>query len=324
MRIFKLLLSPLAICIYTGIYYILCLLAGRFWLADLPVHFKLHAAVTAALFALLFLLRGKRYLLHALCMLMFSASFSIGVYLAFSPASPPQGVAKTSLKILQFNVLFKNEGFAKSIPWIIAQDADIVVLQEINETRAKELDDLKAHYKWSQVKLNPKREAFGMAIFSNLPVTKFDYINIGGGWNKYTRTEFMVNNIPFHLYELHTPPPMSRFFFSQRNRALALMGDLLSQDQTPHRILLGDLNTTIYSPFFTDILKKSDMHHAQQGFNMEGTWPSTLPMPLRIGIDHIIASRQVKIESRETQAYHGSDHLPVITKLTLYGDNDGK
>jgi len=320
MRIFKLFLRPLAICIYTGIFYLLCQLAGKFWFADLASHFKLHAAVGAALFSLLFISRGKRYRIHALCMLMFSLSFTICAYILFSPAAAPLGVAKTNIKILQFNVLYKNEEFAKSIPWIISQNADIVVLQEVNDARAKELDELKAHYKWSQVKLNPRREAFGMAIFSNLPVTKFDYVNIGGGWNKYTRTEFMLDEIPFHLYELHTPPPMSGLFSRERNRALSLMADLLASDQTPHRILLGDLNTTIYSPYFTNILKKADMHHAQRDFNMQGTWPSTLPMPLRIGIDHIIASRQVKIESREVQGYQGSDHLPVITKLTLYKD----
>ncbi len=270
------------------------------------------------MFAILFIL--QKHWRYSLCMLAFSICSAIAVQSAFAPPSQPEGTAKASLKILQFNILYTNEEFAKAIPWIIAQDADIVVLQEVNEARAGEMGPLKEYYKWSQIKINPQREAFGMAIFSNLPVTKFDYVNIGRGWNKYTRTEFMVNNTPFHLYELHTPPPMSRFFFSQRNRALELMGNLLSEDQTQHRILLGDLNTTIYSPFFSNILSKTGMHHAQQGYNMEGTWPQALPMPLRIGIDHIIASRQVKVESREVQGYHGSDHLPVITKLTFYED----
>ncbi len=318
MRIFKLLFSPLLLCILAGIVYGVCLLSDRFWLADLVVHFRLHIALAFLFFSVFFLFR--KLWLYSLCMLMFAASFLIAVYSAYAPAGQPEGTAKASIKILQFNILYKNDEFAKSIPWIISQNADIVVLQEVNEDRAKEMDALKEHYKWSQVKLNSRRQAFGMAIFSNLPVTKFDYVNIGRGWNKYTSTEFMIGDIPLHLYELHTPPPMSRFFFSQRNLALSTMADLLASDKTPHRLLIGDLNTTIYSPFLVNILKKADMHHAQQNFNMEGTWPSMLPMPLRIGIDHIIASKQVKIESREIQYYHGSDHLPVITKLTLYED----
>ncbi len=318
MRIFKLLLKPLAICIYTGIYYLLCQFAGKTWIADLASNFKLHAAVGAGLFSLLFISYGKRYRIHAICMLMFSISFSICVYLIFAPAKQPEGTARSQLTILQFNVLYKNDEFAKSIPWIIAQNADIVVLQEVNTKRAKELDELKKHYKWWQVKTNPSREAFGMAIFSNIPVTKFDYVNIGMGWNKYTRTELMIDNNRVHLYELHTPPPMSKYFFNQRNYALSVVADAIANDNAPYLLLLGDLNITIYSPYFQDALTRAKLHHAQQGYNIEGSWPSIMPMPLRIGIDHILASSQIKIDSREVQGYHGSDHMPVITKLSLY------
>jgi endonuclease/exonuclease/phosphatase (EEP) superfamily protein YafD len=275
-------------------------------------------AVISLLFVFIFI-QLKRDI-FALWMLLLAVGFIIPVLQAFAPAPIPIGKAQASIKILQFNILFKNNDFAKSIPWIIKQNADIVVLQEVNESRAAELDELKKHYKWSRVKTNNRREAFGMAIFSNVPVNKFDYIAINDGWNNYTRTELLISNIKLNLYELHTTPPVSKHFYEQRNIGMSLLADTLREDKTPHRLLLGDLNSTIYSPNFQNIITQADLHHAQQGYNMEGSWPSMLPSFLRIGIDQMLASKQIKIESRVIAPYKGSDHLPVITNVTLYED----
>jgi endonuclease/exonuclease/phosphatase family metal-dependent hydrolase len=157
-----------------------------------------------------------------------------------------------------------------------------------------------------------------MAIFSNIPVTKFDYVDIGDGWNNYSRTELLIKNIKLHLYELHTPPPVSEFFFDLRNQNFRTLADAMSKDETIHRILIGDMNSTIYSLYLQNVMTSANLHSAQQGYDIEGTWHSSLPIPLRIGIDQILASKQIKIEKREVGAYQGSDHLPVITTLSLY------
>lgn len=298
--------------------YALCQLSDKYWLAELAVHWQMHMAVVSLLFAVIFMFSSRA--IFALWLLVLAIAFTAPALQAFATAPLPEGRAKANLKILQFNVLYTNEEFAKSIPWIIAQDADIVVLQEINEARSQELGELKKIYSWSRVKLNDKREPFGMAIFSNIPVSQFDYVDIDNGWNHYSRTELLIAGSKLHLYELHTPPPVTEYFFEQRNMELELMADLLAKDKTPYRLLVGDFNSTIYSPYFQNIVAKANLHHAQQGYNMEGTWPSFLPLPLRIGIDQMLVSKQIKIENRTIAPYQGSDHLPVITNLTLYED----
>ncbi len=298
--------------------YGLCLLSDKFWLAELAIHWRAHMAVVSLLFVLAFIIAQR--LFPALWMMALALSFAIPAWQSFNPAPPPEGKEKTRLTILQFNILYSNEKFASSIPWIIEQNADIVILQEINQNRASELSELKKHYTWSQIKLNKNREAFGIAIFSNHPVTKFDYVDIGDGWNHYTLTELLINGTKLHIYELHTPPPISEEYFTQRNISLNLMANVIAKDKTPHRLLIGDMNSTIYSPYFKNLLDQAELHHAQQGYNIEGTWPAILPAPLRIGIDHILASRQIKIENRVVTSVQYSDHLPVVTTLSLYGD----
>lgn len=304
------------VCILASIGLILCLLADKFWLADLAIHWRLHMAAVSLFFAALFLFKPRK--IFALWMLALAIGFAIPAYQALSPSPTPEGKEKAHIKILQFNVLYVNDEFKKSIPWIIEQNADIVVLQEITQPRADDLTELKKHYAWSQVKINEKRRAFGMAIFSKLPVRKFDYIDIGDGWNHYTLTELSVGDKKLHLYELHTPPPVSDLFFELRNQNLWTLADVMSKDESPYRILVGDLNSTIYSPYLQNVITKANLHSNQQNYNIEGTWPSFLPAPLRISIDHLLTSKQVKIEKREVGPYQVSDHYPVITTLSLY------
>lgn len=273
-------------------------------------------AVVSLFFATIFLFKPRK--IFALWMLALTIGFALPAYQVLSPASTPEGKEKSRIKILQFNVLYINDEFKKSIPWIIKQNADIVVLQEITQPRADDLKELKKHYAWSQVKINDKRKAFGMAIFSKLPVSKFDYVDIGDGWNHYTRTELSAGDKKLHLYELHTPPPVSQLFFELRNQNLWVLADVMSKDESEYRILIGDMNSTIYSPYLQNVITKANLYSNQNGYKIEGTWPSFLPAPLRITIDHLFASGQIKIERREVGPYQMSDHYPVITTLSLY------
>lgn len=233
-------------------------------------------------------------------------------------AKPPRGKEITKIKILQYNILYNNKNFREDIKWMVKQKADIIILQEINRDRATELRPLIKYYPWSKIKINKNRDAFGMAIFSSLPVNSFRYININDGWNKYSVTDFFVSGQNIRMYELHTPPPMSKEFFEQRNINLELMAKLLEKDRSTYRILIGDFNSTIYSPYLQNVIKRGYMNHSQQGFNLSGTWPKFMPSPFRIAIDHLFTSKQIEIVKRSVLPYGDSDHLPVLTELKIY------
>lgn len=279
-------------------------------------------AVVSLLFATIFLFMPRK--IFTIWLLALTFGFGFPAYQALSPAPLPAGAEKAHIKILQFNVLYLNEELKNAIPWIIKQDADIVVLQEISEPRANELTELKNHYSWSQIKTNDRRKAFGMAIFSNLAVSKFDYIDIGDGENNYSLTEFSINGGKLHMYEIHTQSPVTPLLFDQRNFELSVVAEAMSKDKAPYRMLVGDMNSTIYSPYLQNVMKKVGLHSAQQGYHLEGTWNSFLPPELCIGIDHILVSKQIKIERREIGPDLASDHFPVITTLSLYGDANAK
>lgn len=296
---------------------ILCYTADKHWIADLAVHWRLHMAVVALFFVLLYMYRAR--LLLAGWMLLLTSVFAIPALMALSPAEP-YGKVRDTITLLQFNICYCNTELAENaIPWILAQDADIVILQEVNAARSNELGELKARYPWSRIDINNGRDAFGKAIFSRLPVLNYRLIPTRQRWNFYASLLLQLpSGTPLHLYEIHTPPPVKEAFAVQRDHELELMGQLLEDDKAPYRLLVGDLNSTAYSPHFRQMWVRSGLHHAQQGYRLEGTWPTFLPMLLRIGIDHLLASPQIQIESRHVGPTLGSDHAPVLYTLKVY------
>jgi endonuclease/exonuclease/phosphatase (EEP) superfamily protein YafD len=130
MRIFKTLIDSWFVCISASIGYLLCLLSNKFWIADLAIHWRLHMAAISLLFALSFMFRPRR--IFSIWLLCLTVGFGLPAYQALSPAPNPEGKEKARIKILQFNVLYTNDEFKNSIPWIIAHNADVVVLQEID------------------------------------------------------------------------------------------------------------------------------------------------------------------------------------------------
>lgn len=94
-------------------------------------------------------------------------------------------------------------------------------------------------------------------------------------------------------------------------------------------LIMGDLNTTPWSREFTELLQKTGLRDSQLGFGLQPSWPTFLPfvqrqdlksllaLPFGIPIDHILVSPGIKVLSRHTGPYIGSDHLPVIAELTV-------
>jgi endonuclease/exonuclease/phosphatase (EEP) superfamily protein YafD len=314
-------MSIWVVILTASLVYLLCQFSSQFWLAELAVHWRLHAAVAAVFFVIVF--ACMQHWAAAGYMLLLGIAFFWPAWQALQPAPVSIGAVKDRAVLLQFNINYGNNDFAiKAVPWIIAQNADIVILQEVDSMRARDLSALEAYYPWSQVKPNPNRNAFGMAIFTRFPVQEFRYVPTGERWNHYSFTALSLpSGAALHLYEIHLLPPVTSSFAQQRKNEMELMGKLLNEDKAPYRLLVGDLNSTLYSPHFAWLSTQSGMHHAQRGYKLEGTWPTLFPTPLRIGIDHTLASSFIAVEERTIGPYLGSDHLPVVTRLALYESN---
>ena len=126
--------------------------------------------------------------------------------------------------------------------------------------------------------------------------------------------------VPFTLVATHPPPPLTGELASARNRQLEALASWLQETEAPHRILVGDLNLTPWSPWFGRLLDSTGMRNAQTGQGRAGTYPAYgLPPFLALPIDHTLVSSNVRVSARLVKpgARFGSDHNAVVTRLWL-------
>jgi endonuclease/exonuclease/phosphatase (EEP) superfamily protein YafD len=310
---------------------ILTCFARVHFLAELSTHFMLQYTIASTLVCVvLCLLRAKRWkiILSALLALYFGLHV-VGLMI-------PRHVTKSEvfedIAILQFNVNYANPNAKEIAGWInnyttinknidalTAQtQPDIVVLQEVSPEIAAKLTALEQAYPYKLIA--PKSGAFGVAIFSRIPIREQNRQHFPDSWNEYTeiRLHSLVHGIPIALTEVHTVPPVSKLNAAQRNTELTYIAQVVNGVSANSKILIGDMNITPYSPMFRDLQKDSKLTTVMQGKAISGTWPSFFPALLRLPIDHMLISENIEVIERRVEKDWDSDHLPVLTTLRIY------
>ena len=226
------------------------------------------------------------------------------------PRSVP---AKRHITLINFNVAWAQRPVDDVATFLLEQDADIVLLQEVTTAHALSLHPrLEARY--------PHYHACGLfqactqAIFSKRPWTNVRDVYRATGnpemivaaFDDPQMGRFQVHGI--HLSWPFTPDTQKRHI----DRLIAMRATI-----TTPVIFAGDFNLTPWSYQLQRWLWASDLRR-HGGFL--ATWPTDgqfrLPMPL-FQIDHVVTTPDIKTISMETGPRLGSDHLPVITRLEL-------
>jgi endonuclease/exonuclease/phosphatase (EEP) superfamily protein YafD len=120
---------------------------------------------------------------------------------------------------------------------------------------------------------------------------------------------------------IHPPPPRgSARIAQQRSQASDYALALQRDKNAPHRILIGDFNTSPFSAIFRHIVQTTGMRDASKGRGYHPTWGPRLPdepiLPwLGIPIDHALVSDQILVEDRRLGEMPGSDHRYQQMKL---------
>ena len=96
---------------------------------------------------------------------------------------------------------------------------------------------------------------------------------------------------------------------------LGAVADSLAKLEGPV-ILLGDFNTTPWSPAYRKLVADTELGSASGG--RIATWPVWMA-PLRVPIDHILVRGPVTVLEAERGPDLGSDHFPVLVTLCVGG-----
>jgi endonuclease/exonuclease/phosphatase (EEP) superfamily protein YafD len=240
-----------------------------------------------------------------------------------SRPNPPSGHAadgsRATFSIVSANLYAANRRKDEAVAQLAALDPDILIVMEISEAWRRPLDGMLAKY--------PHRVGTetDLWLLSRFPLAEARIATLpedGVGqddradWGLHTMITATVNiaGRTLRLVVVHPPTPRSAGRIAQqRFEAGNYAAALASSSPVGGRMLIGDFNTTIFSPVFSHIEKTSGLSHAGRGFGYHPTWGPRVPreplLPwLGVPIDHAFISPELFVRQYAVEPLPGSDH----------------
>ncbi|NJN31021.1 MAG: endonuclease/exonuclease/phosphatase family protein [Synechococcales cyanobacterium RM1_1_8] len=227
---------------------------------------------------------------------------------ALAESGPP-------LRIMVSNVLGENDSYDSFYNLVETEQPDLLVVLELTDQWARELTDLERILPYAVIE--PRENNSGIALYSKLPLDDVAVPNWSASLGELPSITAQIDwqGKLVELVATHPAPPINPAYFEARNQHLDEMA-FYARGLGRSTIVAGDLNTTMWSPFYQSLTRGAKLKNTREGFGLQPTWPSNLP-PLQIPIDHILVSRDFTVlESRRGRSV-GSDHYPLIADLAL-------
>lgn len=286
-------------------------------------HFKLQYCVLNFLFLLYFLMsRNRKLIIISFFCLSLVAADIVPWYI------PHAGlVANNSdnLRVLSLNFNIKNQSYDKVLSLVRQENPDLAIFMELNLAWKTHLATLHDLFPYSISNTDPNQ--LGIAVYSKYPLENASIADWGSPYNPIILGNVLINGRAISVVATHPPPPKPGLF-QARNRQLYEISRYIKSLSTP-TIVLGDLNITMWSPYYRRLIKTTGLRNVRQGFGLLPTWPrkttfspySRISPPilglLSIPIDHCLVSPDIKVASIHTGANVNSDHLPLIADLMI-------
>ncbi|MFP4120026.1 endonuclease/exonuclease/phosphatase family protein [Coleofasciculus sp.] len=279
---------------------------------ELSSHFKVqYFVISCIVFLLLSFARRKNWWLISLFCLTLNVVDVIPWYIPqFSGINTPSG---QPLRVLLANVYSDNQRYAEFISLVKAEKPQLLVVQEINPIWSKQLEALK-HLLPYQI-VYPRFDNFGIAVYSSIPLTNTDiqYFTPYDIPSIFAEVQWQGQTIS--IIATHPLPPINREYFNSRNQQLLELGKAINSINN-FPVVIGDLNTTMWSPYYRQFIRQTGLKNARVGFGILPTWPQGAPM-LQIPLDHCLISPEINVLTIRTAGDIGSDHRPLIVDLVI-------
>jgi endonuclease/exonuclease/phosphatase (EEP) superfamily protein YafD len=193
-------------------------------------------------------------------------------------------------------------------------DAEIIVLLEINDAWVENLSPLINSHPHRIIL--PREDNFGIALYSSFPITARTTDTLPPGIPVLSAT-IATHQGPVHIIAAHPIPPMGAAYQRARNAYLNQVAGMASQQDGP-TIVLGDFNSSPWSPVFRDLVKSTRLRDSGRHRGFQSTWNRRHPLK-SIPIDHVLHTPDLQVFDRHIGPGLGSDHHPVHVTFS-FGD----
>jgi endonuclease/exonuclease/phosphatase (EEP) superfamily protein YafD len=283
--------------------------ARQYWVFDLFTHFRVQLSLGLLVAALLLLFSARKKL--SLLFLGVLCVYLTEILPFYIPG--PACESGTELKVILVNVNSSSGDPEQVLAYLQNTDAGLIVIQEFSSRWSVLSDVLASRYPYQMEEI--REDNFGMALFSTLPLSGSEIFYFTEEEVPSLSTEFHVGERRVFLLATHPVPPVSAAYAAARNRQLQEVAAFLADNSGP-LILLGDLNSSPWSPVFKDLIESAGLQNSMQGFGIQPTWPSFIPL-LWTPLDHLLHSAELSVIDRRIGPDVGSDHFPLEVTLSL-------
>lgn len=280
-------------------------------------------ALCAAMLALVL-----RRWLHLLVLATLAVTFA---WPTFTPDARAAIIVEPGrLKVLSANLWARAPGHDRTVEALLQSDADIIGLIEVAPRWRTALAPLFAKYPYRAdcFDLDPECQT---VVLSRLPITR----RIAGRiWRQtpiIAGADVQWNGRTITVIATHWFRPLARSDESQWGGNDAARGAYMAQglpssrqagqaglfakylNGQPHDlILMGDFNSVPWSRVQRAFRNRTGLDNPA---GWASSWPSFMPWPLRLPIDHVLARGHLAVTDFKTGAKTDSDHLPVIAEI---------
>ena len=232
----------------------------------------------------------------------------------------PQQGSGNSIRVLTFNINTQNNHWDEIANSILTLKPDIATIVE-SSVESKEELFLRLKTKLPFVY---RTSGGGLTILSRFPLVSSQSKTFKNGI--ILVASLQVEQKTVNLIAAHPLIPIKPDLFQRRNAFLAEITAYIQQQPEP-LIFLGDLNLTPWSPYYKQLVNKTNLHNTRLGFGIEPSWledatyihyPNWFVALMQIPIDHIFVGSKIKVADCKTAKAANSDHRMLWSDLVLF------
>ena len=290
-------------------------LIGGAYPLELLSHFQVQYLLAALpCTVLLAALRRWRWFAVSLGSLLLAGAAVLPYQAGHSAHADVGSSGQRTVRLLLANVLLSNTAHHRVLELVEAENADVLIFQEVNERWQAALAPIAEFY--PHVVNHPREDPYGTVVYSRLPIEQVDVLPLGEAGRSTVCLRVMVAGAPVSIVCTHPNQPLLPTGFAYRNDQLDRVAELARRLPQP-LVLAGDLNMSMWSPWFRKLCERSGLRSVRRGIGVLGSWPTALPKFLRLPIDHFLVSGDISVSACRLGPPIGSDHLPLIVDLVL-------
>lgn len=237
---------------------------------------------------------------------------------AWSLVRPIGAPTEGDFTLLSANLCFGSADLIQLKSDVDRHDADVIVLQEVNDAIVPRLRDLFAtSYPHSVIHARP--DAFGEAVFCKYPLEEVppsaNKVGHASIVDELPRIDVVISTHqgPVRIVDVHTLPPISGSYVRGQDRMARALAAIANETTTPI-VFAGDFNSSEMGVPVRRLLRAGlESVHTARSRGLGDTWPRTgnFRNLLRTRIDQILFSRDLTCTATGVGSDNGSDHRPV-------------